>query len=139
MRRRSSEIVPKRNTKGKSRDSALQAVAVCCLGAGAGFWMRFCKGERRRRDKRVSLEGWRLHHQPSSRLPCGYAAGHLRQRLRNPRSSCVSKAGLVPCKGGNGPRTRRPDKRVELLVTTNRELKMAWGDALDAEVLGGVA
>ena len=30
------------------------------------------------------------------------------------------------------------DEGVELLITTNGELKVTWGDALDLEVLGGV-
>ena len=34
---------------------------------------------------------------------------------------------------------RGPDKGVEFLVAADGELQMAWGDALDFEVLGGVA
>jgi hypothetical protein len=33
---------------------------------------------------------------------------------------------------------RGPDKGVELFVAANRELKMARGNALDLEILGGV-
>ena len=32
----------------------------------------------------------------------------------------------------------RTDEGVQLLITTDGELKVAWGDALDLEVLGGV-
>ena len=31
------------------------------------------------------------------------------------------------------------NKRVELFVTADGQLQVAWGDALDLEVLGGVA
>ena len=36
-------------------------------------------------------------------------------------------------------RNGRADERVELLVSTNGELQVARGDALDVQVLGGVA
>lgn len=32
----------------------------------------------------------------------------------------------------------RTDEGVELLVTTDGELEVTWGDALDFEILGGV-
>jgi len=36
-------------------------------------------------------------------------------------------------------RNSRPDQRVQLLVTADRELQMAGSDALDLEILGRVA
>lgn len=46
---------------------------------------------------------------------------------------------LVDVRDDAAARDRRLDERVELLVAADGELQVARGDALDLEVLGGVA